>query len=314
MIDRAPSSDTRAPAWIAAASIVHGAVLAALLIVPIRSGRDVPLPGAAEPMEIAIAIDGELSAPPPVERSAEPIAETSRPAERSAGLAARSAATAGISSSTAMGAASAGEGFPVEPPGPPATGGGVVPIPLSSAQLGLAGIGAQNPFLPRAEEKVPSSGPDHPANRALRGTGLAHDREIGLGPEGPVVRALNEATTASIAPVRGRAVFVVTSGGDGLVSGIDVIDSEGGSGWLDAGKIALAALRAKKLVVPRGANGMVMRIEVRSAMKLPNGQDSAVGVQRGDFNMPELTIPDPSNAGVQPRRVVHSRVVSTELL
>jgi hypothetical protein len=192
--------------------------------------------------------------------------------------------------------------------------GGVVPIPIPSAQLGLGGIGASNPFLPRTEEKVPTSGPDAPAARAMRGTGLARDRELGLGPEGPVVKALSEATTASIAPLRGRAVFIVRSGGDGMVIGVDVVDAEGGTGWADAGKIALAALRGKKLVVPRGANGLSMRIEVSSDMKLPNGQSAPFGVRQGDNKMGELTIPDVSNLGSKPRRVVHSHVVSTELL
>jgi len=191
----------------------------------------------------------------------------------------------------------------------------VVPIPPSATQLGLGGIGPQNPFLPRKEEKVPTSGPDTPAARAMRGTGLARDRELGLGPEGPAVRALADATSSSIAPLKGRAVFLVHTGGDGLVSSIDVIDSEGGTGWLDAGKIALAALRGKKLNVPRGANGMNMRIEVRSDMKLPSGASSPLGgARRGDNNAPELLIPDVSDFGSKPRRVVHSHVLSTELL
>jgi hypothetical protein len=317
MLVRSRTPDSRALGWIATATALHAIALASLLVVPVRRARDAPVSAVAPPIEIAITIDGEPSAArSPLDPAPTVAAESGRPSAPSAGIAARRSATSGLSSGEPVGAASTGEGPPAEPSGAPTAGAGVgvVPIPLSSAQLGLAGIGAQNPFLPRAEEKVPTTGPDHPAARALRGTGLAHDREIGLGPEGPVVRALEEATPASIAPLRGRALFVVRSGGDGVVSGIELVDFEGGSGWLDAGKIALANLRGKKLVVPRGANGLSMQIEVRSEMKLPNGQNAQVGVQRGDFKMPELTVPDPSNVGVQPRRVVHSRVVSTELL
>jgi hypothetical protein len=187
----------------------------------------------------------------------------------------------------------------------------VTPIPFSAAELG---IGGQNPFLPRAEEKAPASGPDHPAARALRGTGLAHDRELGLGPEGPAIAALSDATRTRIAPLRGRAVFVLRAGGDGLVSGIEIIDSDGGSGWADAGRIALEAMRGKKLAVPRGARGMTMRIEVRSDVKLPNGESAPFGVRRGESDMPELTIPDISNIGAKPRRVVHARALGTDLL
>jgi hypothetical protein len=287
-----------------------------LLIVPMRRSRDdAPVNAVAPPIEIAITMDGESSAArSPLDTAPAPAAESGRPSAPSAGIVPRRSATSGVSSGEPVGAPSTGEAPPAEPSGATAAGVGVVPIPFSSAQLGLKGIGAQNPFLPREEEKVPTTGPDHPAARALRGTGLAHDRDIGLGPEGPVVRALSEATPASIAPLRGRALFLVRSGGDGVVSGIELVDFEGGSGWLDVGKIALANLRGKKLVVPRGANGLSMQIEVRSEMKLPNGQNAPVFVQRGDSNMPELTVPDPSNVGVQPRRVVHSRVVSTELL
>ena len=57
-----------------------------------------------------------------------------------------------------------------------------------------------------------------------------------------------------------------------------------------------------------------MRIEVRSEMKLANGQNAPFAGRLGENEMPEMTIPDVSNIGTKPRRVVHSRVVSTELL
>jgi hypothetical protein len=187
----------------------------------------------------------------------------------------------------------------------------VIPIPFSAAELG---VGGRNPFLPRAEEQPPSRGPDHPAARARRGTGLAHDRELGLGPEGPAIAALSDATMSSVAPLRGRALFIVRTDGDGLVSAIDLIDSAGGTGWMDAGRIAFEKLRGKKLAIPRGASAMNMHIEVRSEMKLPNGENAAIGARLGEKNMPEMTIPDVSNIGAKPRRVVHARAVGTDLL
>lgn len=83
---------------------------------------------------------------------------------------------------------------------------------------------------------------------------------------------------------------------------------------MDAGRIALERLRGKKLTVPRGASAMKMRIEVRSDMKLSNGESAPVTGRLGDNNMPELTIPDLSNLGARPRRVVHARAVGTDLL
>jgi hypothetical protein len=303
------------------ATAVHAAALAALLVVPVRS-VGAPASRASEPSaELVIAMEDGLVAPlardddrPSQPGSSSPSLGTltGRTATGpSSGLAAASPAVTIGASSEALAASSEGESTATSTPRAAGSGSVTLPIPLSTAELG---IGGQNPFLPRAEEKEPTTGPDHPAARAMRGTGLAHDRALGLGPEGPVVAALADATKSSIAPLRGRAVFVVRTGGDGLVLGIDVVDSEGGSGWLDAGRLALEGLRGRKIVVPQGANGMNMRIEVRSDMMLPNGEGAAVGVRRGANKMPELTIPDVSNVGAKPRRVVHSRVVSTELL
>lgn len=39
----------------------------------------------------------------------------------------------------------------------------------------------------------------------------ADDRELGLGPEGPVLAALGEGASASATPVRGRAVFLAVT-------------------------------------------------------------------------------------------------------
>ena len=330
MTDRSPATDTRVRVWMAVATAIHGAALIGLLLLPTRRGHDLTHQGSAVAAEIEVTLDGQplatLEAPrprapnEPSEPSPhdQPTAGTmervpARPptASASSATAGVSSSVGGVSSSEPSGAPTGAEGAPRSPTGTPGTGDGVVPIPLTASQLG---IGRDNPFLPRAEEKVPTSGPNTPAARAMRGTGLVRDRELGLGPEGPAVRALADATSSSIAPLRGRAVFLVRTGGDGLVSAIDVVDSEGGSGWLDAGRIALEALRGKKLNVPRGAAGLSMRIEVRSDMKLPSGENAPVTGRRGNSNMPELTIPDVSDLGSKPRRVVHSRVVSTELL
>jgi hypothetical protein len=326
MTDRSHAADSRVRVWIAVATAVHVVALAGLVLVPIRRGHELtPQVGAPPAAEVEVTLDTAARSAPEEQRAAQP--ETSHPSPPTVGAAERvtprsptasassapagaARAAAGMSSSEPTGAPPSGEGPPA-PSGTPGSGEGVVPIPLTASQLG---IGRDNPFMPRSEEKVPTSGPNTPAARAMRGTGLARDRELGLGPEGPAVRALADATSSSIAPLRGRAVFLVRTGGDGLVSAIDVVDSEGGSGWLDAGRIALEALRGKKLNVPRGAAGMSMRIEVRSDMKLPSGENAPLTGRLGANGMPEMTIPDVADLGSKPRRVVHSRVVSTELL
>lgn len=323
MADRSRAERLQTPAWIAVATVAHAALIASLLLVPIR--RERVSPPAAEPTEIAIVLESEATPPGPradepsgsaTEATRRSAASAAATAERGARTGATTAPSGASSAEPATSTSSGGEGSPSGAPGPASSGGassgGVSPIPFSAAELGI-GPG-NNPFLPRAEEKPPESGPDHPAARALRSTGMARDRELGLGPEGPAMTALSEATRTSIAPLRGRAVFLIRAGGDGVVSSVDVIDSEGGSGWVDAGRIALEALRGKKLKVPSGARGMNMRIEVRSDVKLPNGESAPFGVRQGENKMPEFTIPDVSNIGAKPRRVVHAHAVGTDLL
>lgn len=110
--------------------------------------------------------------------------------------------------------------------------------------------------------------------RSLRDPGRERDRELGLGPEGPVLAALADGTSRSVAPVRGRAVFVATSNARGEVVSIDLLDAEGGRpGWADAARIALSILKGKRLRIGSGTTRAVMKIEVTSAWKLPSGHD-----------------------------------------
>jgi hypothetical protein len=318
----------RTPGWLAVALAVHAAALAAIVLAPVRpmSGRssassDVPSVASLETASVDVSFEGAAGAtaeaarepssgqPPQPSREASSALTPSRAATTGA-----ASATPGASSSEPMAMSNSPQTREPAPSGPgEPSPGGVVALPLTPGELGISGAGGRNPFLPRAEEKEPTSGPNTPAARAMRGTGLAHDRELGLGPEGPAIAALSEATTASIAPLQGRATFIVRTGGDGLVSAVDLLDSEGGPGWLDAGRIAFEKLRGKKMNVPRGASGMHMHIEVLSQMKLPNGQNSPVGSRLGDNGMPEMIIPDVSNIGSKPRRVIHARVVGTDV-
>lgn len=322
-------------AWVAAASVVHGVLLTWLLVVPVhpRATRVEPM-GRETETEIAIAIvvDTASAATNDTLASREAPSAGSSAAAIPAGAAiaagavtATGATHAGTSAGSAAPAGSAsptggGASEPAPSPTASASGGGVVAIPLTTAELGIAGAGGRNPFLPRRDEPepaIPSNSPNHPSNgaaRAMRNLAMARDRELGLGPEGPALAALKGATSSSMAPTKGRASFIVRAGGDGLVFAVDLVDSEGGSGWAEAGLIALQSLRGKKVRLPQGARGIAMRIEVRSDMKLPNGASASFGVRDGENRMPELTIPDPSNIGARPRRVISARATGTEVL
>lgn len=105
------------------------------------------------------------------------------------------------------------------------------------------------------------------------------DETLGLGPDGPVRTALVEGTSRSLAPVRGRATFTVVANAAGIVTGIELLDTDGDrSGWADAARVAFAELKGKKLSLPPGTKSAAMTIEVTSAWKLPNGQDPGAEV------------------------------------
>lgn len=310
---RAPSSASPASLWVAVATAAHAAGIITLLLLPVRHAAT-STATAIEIAELAVTLENDAPAvaPPPGVAEATPADTSHTPTESAPAIVARSVSSAaGAASGEPMTAAVGSEAPTNGPPGPAASGG-VSAIPFTARELGI-GPG-NNPFLPKAEEKVPTTGPDTPIARSLRGTGLERDRQLGLGPEGPALTALQGATNESIAPLRGRAHFIVRTGGDGMVLGIDLVDSEGGTGWGDAGRIALESLRGKRFKVPTGARGMNMHVEVKSDMKLPNGQNAPVTGRLGQSDMPELTMPDVSNIGAKPRRVIHARAVGTEVL
>jgi hypothetical protein len=151
-----------------------------------------------------------------------------------------------------------------------------------------------------------------------------------MGPEGPVLRALEEATSGGLAPLRGSATFLVVIGADGAVVDRKLVRERGGSGWDETRESALRALAGKKLAL-RGANGAVAKIEVTSDLKLPSGAStpytapltqSSIGrsanvASGGTPDVAEsrtVGLFDLSDIGQKPRRVVHAAMTSLQLL
>lgn len=229
------------------------------------------------------------------------------------------------------------------------------------AAIGL-GLGAPNAFVARpgpagvgAHLDAPTSAEaNRSAEGSLREPAQLRDREIGLGPEAPVLKALGSATTASTAPVTGRAIFVAVADGTGMVVGIEVEECDGArSGWAHAAELARTGLRGTKLHLPSSARRAEMRVEVVSSWKLPSGHDpgtdvSVFGVQtsKGDGKLSpkvavmdilpkvrvvelsrDLKLPvvivdpdlisikgDSANDGAKPRRIVQTRLMGTTVL
>jgi hypothetical protein len=165
-------------------------------------------------------------------------------------------------------------------PGEPQADAGVAPIRITRGDAPSPAVGTgTNPFWPKSEAEAEAAGQKRDLEHALRDTGRARTLELGLGPEGPVITALADGTAESVAPVRGRAVFVAATDASGEVVSLELLDAEGGRpGWADAGRIAFDALRGKKLRVPPGSQREIMKLEVVSAWKLPSGQDPGTDV------------------------------------
>jgi hypothetical protein len=238
-----------------------------------------------------------------------------------------------------------------DPPAPVADGPAIITSLPAPPHIGLA-LDGPNAFVTSAARGEGPGGPpaattspgDRPrtaaeAKRAaqamLRGTGQQRDRELGLGPEGPVLHALGDATMASFAPVKGRAVFRAIADGTGMIVGIEVVSCDGSrDGWANAAELAREALKGKKLRMPSTATHAEMRIEIVSEMKMPSGHDPGVDVSvlgvpitKGEGKqatqvriLDPLSLSflagsaDPVDIAAKPRRVVHTRLLDTEML
>lgn len=246
--------------WLIAVAI-HGAALFALSRRPIRVVVPPPLPFEELSVDVTAEPEANESEPRLAERRIFPSEAREDPQG--------SPAAAEEAPSTAPGAAQAPESMPAPPE---ASGDGVVTLPGKLTELGLGAAG-RNPFLPKSEAAVALAESKRSLDRAMKDPARERETSLGLGPEGPVLTALEEATSRSTAPVRGKAIFVATAD-EGGVFQIELRDAEGSrAGWDDARTIALAALKGKKLRLPAGATRAVMRIEVRSDWKLPSGHD-----------------------------------------
>lgn len=189
----------------------------------------------------------------------------------------------------------------------------------SATALGMSGDGP-NPFAvaagPRVAEPPTSShrsaAPDAPtaieAKRAieqsLRDGVRKHDTGIGLGPEGPVLRALRDAAYAGLAPERGSATFRAVVDAGGIVVDVRLLSSNGNErGWSDARARAMRALGGTKLAL-RGARGAELVIAVDSDVRLPSGSNP--GSPIGTFDVTDIS--------AKPVRVVHARLISLTTL
>ena len=333
---------------LVAAVVLHVAIAGLVVLVPVQPRR-VAAPASSNDSRPG-APDAEIA----IEVAQDPVAD-SRENEASKSPAGSSRRDLALTpAAKAPSAATPRPTAAVSPPSesePAAVGPAIMTSREAAPDVGLA-LGGQNTFVtsaargeaangPPAATTSPGAGPPSAAeskrraDAMLRGTGQARDRELGLGPEGPVLHALGDATMGSFAPVKGRAVFRAIADGTGMIVGIEVLSCDGGrDGWVNAAEIAREALKGKKLRLPSTATQAEMRIEIVSEMKMPSGHDPGVDVSvlglpitKGDG--PQSTqvrildplslsflagTADPSDIGAKPRRVVRTRILDTKVL
>ena len=286
---------------LVASALLHLAVFGALARSRPAAPVSVPAP-ALEEMTVEMEPEAVTPAPvlAPTFDSSEPMAAVSTPAHPSSGV-----ASAPMSVSSAAPASSAG----VEPVAGANTdwvvnlGAGVEGSRLPGPPRGA------NPFITRPPGD--GSGARDPNARrkddTLKGALLAADAAKGLGPDGPVLRALEDETRSSLAPLRGNATFRAIVDATGTVTALHILDQNGGPGWDDARDRAFAALQKKKLDL-HGTSGAMIDIRVESELRLPSGQTSHgdVGVQDGRLTLTG----DLSDIGSRPTRAVKARLSS----
>jgi hypothetical protein len=350
---------------VAGAILVHAALLVALATLP-APDRNAPPPPVA-PVAIEL-FDAPEPAPGAVPAAA--TAPTSEASESSESLARASTRGAPAESRETRVAPKPGGASGRAPEGAPPAFSGVTmgAAPVSSAAIGLE-LGAPNRFAgtraegpARAPEGDDARGPrprtraetKRAVEQALREPARQRERELGLGPEGPVLKALGDAASAGTAPVTGRAVFLAVADATGMIIGIEVVACDGGrSGWSEAAALARAALKGKKLRLPSTAQRAEMRIEITSAWKMPSGHDPGADVSlfglpvaKGEGKQatkisildpipklhmvelaPDIKVPvvsvnvdvlsvagDPADIGARPRRIVHARLIDSKVM
>jgi len=197
-----------------------------------------------------------------------------------------------------------------------------------SQDAGAAGASSSSTFVSATPDAPKAAEAKRSADRWLRNGLAERDAALGLGPSGPVVSALREATRGSLAPERGSATFLAVVDASGFVVGLRLVGSTGGDGWESARDDAARSLATVRLAL-RGAKGAELTIVVESDVVLPSGAKPAMPIQPSlsdskvqlSENVPAggtagvvktHTVGrfDLADIGAKPRRVVRARLLS----
>ena len=177
--------------------------------------------------------------------------------------------------------------------------------PKRAVDLGLGRIWL-TPSLPDRPRGEWQSGA-----RAAGGLGQGledRDRARGFG-RGGVVATLARSAAIAAGPQTGEGSFLVITDRGGRVVSVTLGESVG-AGWADVARALQRALAAKRLRVPVGANGLSVRVQVRSKVQLPSGADpnspARIRGPGAEFDVADL--------GARATRVVSAQITGERLL
>jgi hypothetical protein len=147
--------------------------------------------------------------------------------------------------------------------------------------LEALGVGAgHNPFLgplpvPSARQTLARQ-----VDHVLR-SGLAeHDRELGLGPEGPAVALVTDLVMQSEAAPNTSALLGLRTDANGYTVDVEVREASGDTAaWQAIAAELQKKLAGQRLRVPTGTGGVSMQLRVTSRNTLPSGSDPGLAIE-----------------------------------
>ncbi|MBN2194653.1 MAG: hypothetical protein JW751_17685 [Polyangiaceae bacterium] len=140
--------------------------------------------------------------------------------------------------------------------------------PGGRAVLGLHRPGA--PTRPSAEQRLA---------RSLAQPAAEHDVELGLGPHGPIIAALEQAANLVLTPTNATALFVARVDHEGRVVRLELLETSRDFGaWSRVAAHARTALDGRRLALSDGARGLALKIHLEAREQLPSGADPGLGV------------------------------------
>jgi hypothetical protein len=141
---------------------------------------------------------------------------------------------------------------------------------------------------------------------------IARDIDLGLAPGGAYTSLARDAVRNSLTPMNGHALLEFSTDAKGIVLRVRVLDaSSDRRSWDDvAAQLEQDAHSAFPLTIPDGAQGLIVTIDVKSALKTISGSSpggSTFGKIVGAVIDPLDTLAD---SKAPPQRVVAARIVN----